>query len=73
MTDESSTTPPLVELLCNGLWPDEAEAQTLVDDLYHQRAIHAYMTILPDVPTSCGRGAAYLLGIRDKNNHSLRL
>ena len=34
MTVESSTTPPPVELLWNGSWPDEAEAETLVDELY---------------------------------------
>ena len=56
MTVESSTTPPLVEQLWNGFWPDEAEAQTLVDELYYQRAVHAYMTMLP---------ALNVIGLRD--------
>ena len=56
MTHQSSTTPPLVELLWNGFWPDEAEAQSLVDELYYQRAIHAYMTMLP---------ALNVIGLRD--------
>jgi hypothetical protein len=56
MTVKSSTTPPLVELLWNGNWPDEAEAQTLVDELYYQRAIYVYMTMLP---------ALNVIGLRD--------
>lgn len=50
------TTPPLVKELYNGNWPSETEAQELVDELYYQRAIHAYMTMLP---------ALNVIGMRD--------
>jgi hypothetical protein len=56
MTDEAHSAPPLVELLWNGNWPDETEARELVDELYYQRAIHAYMTMLP---------ALNVIGLRD--------
>jgi hypothetical protein len=46
----------LVELLWNGNWPDETEAQELVDELYYQRAVYAYMTMLP---------ALNVIGLRD--------
>ena len=35
----------------NGNWPDENEAQELRDELFYQRAIHAYMTMLPALNT----------------------
>ena len=41
------STPPLVRQLYDGNWPNEKEAQQLLDELYYQRAIHAYMTMLP--------------------------
>lgn len=48
--------PPLVKQINNGNWLDEAEAQSLVDELYYQHAIHAYMTMLP---------ALNVIGMRD--------
>lgn len=48
--------PPLIEQINNGNWLDEDEAQSLVDELYYQRAIHAYMTMLP---------ALNVIGMRD--------
>jgi hypothetical protein len=42
---------PLVEALYDGNWPSDAEAQELLDELYYQRAIHAYMTMLPALNT----------------------
>jgi hypothetical protein len=45
------TTPPLVKQLYNGNWPSEDEAQALIDELFYQRAIHAYMTMLPALNT----------------------
>ena len=50
------TAPPLVRQINNGNWLSEQEAQTLRDDLFYQRAIHAYMTMLP---------ALNVIGMRD--------
>lgn len=50
------TTSPLVRELYNGNWPSDAEAQELLDELFYQRAIHAYMTMLP---------AMNVIGMRD--------
>lgn len=43
--------PPLVKQINNGNWLPDAEARELVDELYYQRAIHAYMTMLPALNT----------------------
>ena len=43
--------PPLIEKLYNGNWPSDEEAQELLDQLYYQRAVHAYMTMLPALNT----------------------
>src|SRR5215510_10665571 len=48
--------PPLVKQINNGNWLDEAEARSLVDELFYQRAVHAYMTMLP---------ALNVIGMRD--------
>jgi len=48
--------PPLVKQLNNGNWLKDDEARALVDELYFQRAIHAYMTLLP---------ALNVIGMRD--------
>ncbi len=45
------TSSPLVKKLYNGNWPSDEEAQELVDELYYQRAVHAYMTMLPVLNT----------------------
>ena len=42
---------PLVQQLNNGNWLDPKEAESLRDELYYQRAIHAYMTMLPALNT----------------------
>ena len=47
---------PLVRQLWNGNWPSADEAQQLRDELYYQRAIHAYMTMQP---------AMNVIGMRD--------
>lgn len=54
MTDEPQS--PLVAKVWNGNWPDAAEADRLLDELYYQRAIHAYFTMLP---------ALNVIGLRD--------
>ncbi len=43
--------PPLVRQLYNGNWPSQEEGQKLRDELFYQRAIHAYMTMLPALNT----------------------
>ena len=50
------TAPPLVKQINNGNWLSEEEAQELRDELFYQRAIHAYMTMLP---------ALNVIGMRD--------
>jgi hypothetical protein len=47
MSEVRRPAPPRVEPLWNGKWPDEAEAEELVDERCSQRAIHARMTMLP--------------------------
>ena len=42
---------PLVGQINDGNWLEASEAQELVDELYYQRAVHAYMTMLPAVNT----------------------
>jgi hypothetical protein len=39
--------PPLVKQLNNGNWLPQNEAESLRDELFYQRAIHAYMTMIP--------------------------
>src|SRR5579871_834173 len=48
--------PPLVKQINNGNWLPQNEAEGLVDDLYYQQAIQAYITMLP---------ALNIVGIRD--------
>jgi hypothetical protein len=43
--------PPLVRQLYNGNWPSQEEGQKLRDELFYQRAIHAYMMMLPALNT----------------------
>ena len=48
--------PPLVKQLNNGNWLPQNEAESLRDELFYQRAIHAYFTMQP---------AANVMSIRD--------
>jgi hypothetical protein len=43
--------PPLVKQLNNGNWLPQTEAEALRDELFYQRAIHAYMTMIPALNT----------------------
>jgi hypothetical protein len=45
------TASPLVRQIDNGNWPSAKEAQQLREELFYQRAIHAYMTMLPALNT----------------------
>jgi len=47
---------PLVQQINDGNWLDAQEAGSLRDELYYQRAVHAYMTMLP---------ALNVIGMRD--------
>lgn len=53
---DDQTTSPLLRQLWGGNWPSIDEAQELADELYYQRAVHAYMTMLP---------ALNVIGLRD--------
>src|SRR5262245_33916143 len=53
---EEPAAPPLVQQLNNGNWLPQAEAESLRDELFYQRAIFAYMTMLP---------ALNVIGMRD--------
>jgi hypothetical protein len=50
------SAPPLVEQLNHGNWLPQKEAESLRDELFYQRAVHAYMTMLPALNT---------IGLRD--------
>ncbi|MBD9372020.1 DUF1254 domain-containing protein [Rhizobium sp. ARZ01] len=53
---QEGKAPPLVEQINKGKWLEQTEADALLDELYYQRAIHAYMTMLP---------ALNVIGMRD--------
>ena len=55
-TKHQITAMPLVRALYDGNWPSDEEAQALVDELFYQRAIHSYMTML---------SALIVIGMRD--------
>jgi hypothetical protein len=48
---QDAAAPPLVEQINNGNWLDPQEAEELRDELFYQRAVHAYMTMLPALNT----------------------
>jgi hypothetical protein len=48
---QEPAAPPLVKQLNNGNWLPQKEAEALRDELYYQRAIHAYMTMQPALNT----------------------
>src|SRR5262249_36758103 len=51
-----ASAPPLVKQLNNGNWLPKDEAEALRDELFYQRAVHAYMTMQP---------ALNVIGMRD--------
>ena len=53
---QDAAAPPLIKHINNGYWLPQKEAEALRDELYYQRAIHAYMTMQP---------ALNVIGIRD--------
>ncbi len=53
---EDQAVPPLVKQINSGNWLPQAEAESLVDDLFYQHAIQAYIATLP---------ALNVIGMRD--------
>jgi hypothetical protein len=53
---EQTPESPLIKQINNGNWLDAKEAESLVNELYYQRAVYAYMTMLP---------AVNVIGMRD--------
>jgi hypothetical protein len=41
------SAPPIIEQIDNGNWLAQEEAAALRDELFYQRAIHAYMLMQP--------------------------
>src|SRR5262245_38194033 len=56
ITTTATPAAPLIEQINDGNWLPQQEAETLVDELFYQRAIHAYMTMQP---------ALNVIGMRD--------
>jgi hypothetical protein len=46
-----ASAPPLIEQINNGNWLAREEAEALRDELFYQRAIHAYMVMQPVMNT----------------------
>jgi hypothetical protein len=53
---QDQSAPPLVKQINNGNWLPQQEAEALRDELFYQRAVFAYQTMLP---------ALNIIGIRD--------
>jgi hypothetical protein len=53
---KSSNSSPLLAQINGGKWLDDDEAESLRAELFYQRAIHAYLTMLP---------ALNVIGMRD--------
>ena len=53
---QQDQAPPLVKQINNGNWLSQKEAEDLRDELFYQRAVHAYVTMLP---------ALNIIGMRD--------
>jgi hypothetical protein len=48
---QQPTAPPLVTQMNNGNWLPPSEAEALRNELFYQRAVYAYMTMLPALNT----------------------
>lgn len=53
---QKASVPPLTKQINNGTWLPQEEAEALRNELYYQRAVSAYMTMLP---------ALNVIGMRD--------
>jgi hypothetical protein len=56
LAQQDQTAPPLVKQINNGNWLSQKEAEDLRDELFYQRGVHAYITMLP---------ALNVIGMRD--------
>jgi hypothetical protein len=59
---QQADAPPLVKQLNNGNWLPQKEAEELRDELFYQRAVHSYMTMLP-VLNTIGMRAGWTRGL----------
>ena len=48
---QQPSAPPLVTQINNGNWLPQKDAEDLRDELFYQRAVHTYMTMLPALNT----------------------
>jgi hypothetical protein len=48
---QRKSAPPLIEQINNGNWLAQGEAEAVRDELFYQRAIHAYMLMQPALNT----------------------
>src|SRR5215468_943371 len=48
---QEQAAPPLVKQINNGNWLSQNEAEAMRDELFYQRAVHAYVTMLPALNT----------------------
>ncbi|MET4722221.1 hypothetical protein ABIF63_006327 [Bradyrhizobium japonicum] len=48
---QDSKAPPLVNQINNGNWLSQSEAEAMRDELYYQRAVQVYMSMLPALNT----------------------
>jgi hypothetical protein len=51
LAQATGSLPPLMRQINNGNWLSQQDAESLRDELYYQRAVHAYMTMLPALNT----------------------
>ena len=51
IAQQQPPVPPLVSQLNNGNWLPQNEAEAFRDELFYQRAVYAYMTMLPALNT----------------------
>src|SRR5262245_50756512 len=56
LAQQDQAAPPLVKQINNGNWLPQQEAEALRDELYYQRAVHAYISTIP---------ALNVIGMRD--------
>lgn len=67
--------PPLFRQINNGNWLPPNEAEQLRDDLFYQRAIHAYVTMIPALNTigmRDGSAAAFGKGYNTSSGRAYR-
>ena len=51
LAQDLPAAPPLVKQINNGNWLSQSEAEAMRDELYYQRAVQTYMSMLPALNT----------------------